>query len=76
MILIPLYLHSKEGKQVVKRPIRDLQSDCQPPPRFCDIVVDGDTVYLEQKRQKNKYVKILWDDLIYQVEAAKKANKD
>jgi hypothetical protein len=60
---------------VVKRPIRDLHSDRQTPPRFCDVVVEGDKVYLEQKKDKNKYVKISWDDVVYQVEAAKAASK-
>ncbi len=60
---------------MVKRPIRDLHSDRQTPPRFCDVVVEGDKVYLEQKKDKNKYVKISWDDVVYQVEAAKAASK-
>ena len=59
----------------MKRPIRDLHSERQPPPRFCDVVVEGEKVYLEQKKDKNKYVKISWDDVVYQVEAAKTASK-
>lgn len=54
-----------------KRPIRDLHSDKQTPPRFCDVVIENDQVYLEQKRDKNKYEKIRWEDVVYQVEAFK-----
>lgn len=60
---------------MVKRPIRDLHSDRQTPPRFCDVVIDDDKIYLEQKKDKNKYVKISWEDVVYQVEAAKAASQ-
>ncbi len=60
---------------MVKRAVRDLHSDRQTPVRFCDVVVDGDKVYLEQKNNKNKYIRIAWEDVVYQVEAAKAANK-
>jgi len=55
----------------IKRPIRDLHSDKQTQTRFCDVVIDGDNVYLEQKKEKNTYVTISWDDVVYQVKAAK-----
>ena len=60
---------------MVKRPIRDLHSDRETPPRFCDVIIEGDKVYLEQKKDKNKYIRIPWDDVVYQVEAAKSACK-
>jgi hypothetical protein len=59
----------------VKRPVRDLHSDKPTPPRFCDVIVEGDMVFLEKKSDKNKYEKIPWDDVVYQVEAAKAANQ-
>ena len=59
----------------VKRPIRDLHSDRQTQPRFCDVIVEENKIYLEQKKDKNKYVKISWEDVVYQVEAAKAANQ-
>lgn len=55
----------------VRKPIRDLHSNKPVQPRFCDVVIEGDKVYLEQKRDKNKYEKILWEDVVYQVEIAK-----
>lgn len=57
---------------MTKRPIRDLHSSKSMPPRFCDVVIEGDRIYLEQKRDKNNTLKIYWEDLLYQVEAAKR----
>ncbi|MDY4784092.1 hypothetical protein [Pygmaiobacter massiliensis] len=59
----------------MKRPIRDLHSDRPTPPRFCDVIVEGDHIFLEKKSDKNKYEKIPWEDVVYQVEAAKAANQ-
>ena len=56
---------------MIRRPIRNLHSNRQMPPRFCDVVIEGDKVYLEQKKDKDNYVKIPWEDVVYQVEAAK-----
>lgn len=60
---------------MVKRAIRDLHSERQTPPRFCDVVIEGDNTYLEYKKDKNKYVKIPWEDVVYQVEAAQEDSK-
>lgn len=54
---------------MIKQPIRDLSTSKPVPPRFCDVVVDGEKVYLEQKISKNKYVTIHWDDIVHQVES-------
>ncbi len=60
---------------MIKRPVRNLHSDLQTPPRIFDVIVEDDNrVYLEQK-SKDKYLRIPWDDVVYQVEAAKEANK-
>ena len=56
----------------MRKAIRNLHSDKPIPPRFCDVIVDGDKVYLEKKTDKAKYETILWDDVLYQVEAAKR----
>ena len=61
--------------KMIKRPVRNLHSDLQTPPRIFDVIVEDDNrVYLEQK-SKDKYLRIPWDDVVYQVEAAKEANK-
>jgi len=60
---------------MIKIPIRNLNSSKPVPPRFCDVVVDGEMVYLEQKVNKNKYIKIHWDDIVYQVESVIKKIK-
>lgn len=59
---------------MIKRAIRNLHSDRPTSPRFCDVVVDGDKIYLEQKKDK-KYEKIPWEDVVYQVEAAKSSKE-
>ena len=59
---------------MLKRPIRDLHSDKPTPPRFCDVIVEGDKVFLEKKSDKNIYEKISWEDVVYQVEMAKTIN--
>lgn len=53
--------------------IRSLCSDCSNPPRFCDAILDEDNqIYLVRKNEKkNSYVKILWDDVVYQVNKLK-----
>lgn len=56
---------------MVKLPIRDIHSKKSIPPHFCDVIIEGDKVFLEKKSNKNKLEKIPWDDVVYQVEAAK-----
>lgn len=58
-----------------KVPIRNLHSDKQVSPRFCDVVIDNGKVFLEKKTYKNKYEKIPWEDVVYQVEVAKASNQ-
>ena len=57
---------------MIKKPIRSLHSEKQNPPRVFDVIVEGIEVNLEVKTDKNKYERISWDDVVYQVEAAKK----
>lgn len=59
---------------MVKRPIRNLHSTKPVAPRFCDVVIENDKIFLEKKTDK-KYEKIPWEDVVFQVEAAKTANQ-
>lgn len=61
---------------MTKQPIRNLRTTRPVPERFCDVIVDGEKVYLEQKDSKGKYVTIHWEDLCYQVKAAIEINKE
>lgn len=54
----------------MRQPIRDLSSEKPVPPRFCDVVIEGDDVRLEIKTDKNRYESISWEDMQYQVNAA------
>ncbi len=57
---------------MVRKTILNLRSTKPQPPRFCDVIVDGDEVTLEVKMDKDKVETINWDDLEYQVQVAKK----
>jgi len=39
------------------------------------VVIDNGKVFLEKKTDKNKYEKIPWEDVVYQVEVAKASNQ-
>lgn len=54
----------------MRQAIRNLNSNKRTPPRFCDVIIDGDDVQLEVKTDKNKYETISWEDMQYQVNAA------
>jgi len=58
---------------MVKKPIRNLHSEKQTPPRLFDVIVQDGKVDLEVKTDKNKYETIPWEDVVYQVEAAMQA---
>lgn len=58
---------------MVKKPVRNLHSTKQTPPRVFDVIVEDGKVDLEVKTDKNKYETIPWEDVVYQVEAAKKS---
>ena len=55
---------------MIRQPIRNFHTSKGMPPRFCDVIVDGEKVYLEQKISKDKYVTIPWEDVVHQVRAA------
>ena len=59
---------------MIEKPIRDLHSSKPTPPRFCDVIVDGDQIFLELKEKRPINKRICWDDVVYQVEAAKAVN--
>lgn len=52
-----------------KQPIRNFRTSKSLAPRFCDVIVDGKKIYLEQKI-KGHCVTIPWEDVVYQVQAA------
>lgn len=60
---------------MIKKAIRNLHSSKLVPPRFCDVIVEGEKIFLEKKNDKNKYEKIPWEDVVYQVESAKAVNQ-
>lgn len=55
---------------MLKQPIRNFRTSKTTPPRFCDVVVDGENVYLELKISSVRVVTIPWEDFKYQVQAA------
>ncbi len=59
---------------MIKKPIRNLHSDKDMPPRFCDVVIENGKVFLEKKTNK-KYEQIPWEDVVHQVELAKASNQ-
>ena len=56
---------------MTKRSIRDLHSPKQVQPRFCDVVIDGEVIYLEKKNKKGEFERIRWEDVVHQVNIAK-----
>ena len=54
----------------MRQAIRNLSSSKPTPPRFCDVIIEGDDVQLEVKTDKDKYETISWEDMQYQVNAA------
>lgn len=59
-------------KAMIKRPIRNIHSSKQNPPRVFDVIVEDGKIIIEIKTEKHGYERILWEDIVYQVEAAKK----
>ena len=60
---------------MTKTAIRNLHSDKPIPPRFCDVVIEDGKIFLEKKTDKQQFEKIPWEDVVYQVETAKSAQK-
>lgn len=55
----------------IRKPIRNLRSNKDMPPRVFDVVIEGDRVDLEVKFNKERFERISWDDVVHQVELAK-----
>ena len=53
--------------------MRNLHSDRVSPPRVFDVVVNDGSVALEVKVEKKRIETIPWEDVVFQVEAAKAA---
>lgn len=52
----------------MRQPIRNLHSTREVPPRCFDAILEDDNqVYLEVKKGTNHYDKILWSDVLYQM---------
>ena len=62
-----------EDITMFKRQIRNLNSTKPNPPRVFDVLVNGGDVSLEFKTGKNSYETMPWEDVVQQVEAAKKS---
>lgn len=60
---------------MTKTAIRNLHSDKPISPRFCDVVIEDGKIFLEKKTDKKQFEKIPWEDVVYQVETAKSAQK-
>ena len=60
---------------MTKTAISNLHSDKPIPPRFCDVVIEDEKIFLEKKTDKKQFEKIPWEDVVYQVETAKSAQK-
>ena len=58
---------------MIRRQIRNLHSDRVSPPRVFDVVVEDGAVSLEVKVEKKRIETIPWEDVVFQVEAAKAA---
>ena len=54
----------------MEQAIRNLSSDKPVPPRFCDVIINGEKVTLVVKLGPQKYETISWEDMQYQVNAA------
>ncbi len=52
---------------MIRKPIRNVRSLKDIPPRVFDVVVDGEKVDLEVKIGKNTYETIPWQDVVNQV---------
>lgn len=55
----------------MRSPILNLHSEKNPKPRFCDVIVEGDKVTFEMKRDKDIIETLDMEDLLYQVKVAK-----
>jgi hypothetical protein len=59
---------------MVKRPILCFSNEKPTPQRVFDVVVEGNKIDLEIKSDKKKIIKIPWNEVVSQVEAAKAAS--
>ena len=55
----------------MRKAILNFHSTKPTAPRFCDVIVEGESITLEVKQDKDKVETIPWDDLVYQVKVAK-----
>ena len=60
----------------MRKAIRSIMSGKSYPPRFCDVIIEGESVCLEVKTNKDRYESISWEDLTYQVKKAIEQSKE
>lgn len=60
---------------VKRRPILSFSDDRLPPQRVFDVIIEDNNINLEIKNDKKRIIKIPWNEVVSQVEAARAANK-
>lgn len=60
----------------VRKHIRNLHDGSADGERLFDAIVEGGRVIIELKNRKKQLVQVPWDDILLQVEAAKRASSE
>ena len=60
----------------VRRHIRNLHDGSEDGERLFDAIVEGGRVTIELKTSKKQLVQVPWEDILMQVEAAKRASSE
>ena len=60
----------------VRRHIRNLHDGSEEGERLFDAIVEGGRVTIELKTSKKQLVQVPWEDILLQVEAAKRASSE
>ena len=60
----------------VRRHIRNLHDGSEDGERLFDAIVEGGRVTIELKTSKKQLVQVPWEDILLQVEAAKRASSE
>lgn len=59
-------------KYIYRRHIRNLHDGTPDGQRVCDVVIEGGKVMIELKSSKRQIIRIPWEDVVTQVDIAKK----
>jgi hypothetical protein len=60
----------------VRRHIRNLHDESADGERLFDAIVEGGRVIIELKTSRKQLVQVPWEDILLQVEAAKRASSE